>query len=424
MENPYFMIKRTPLRSVRIIHFSTADNEGGSARSAYRIHQGLRQRGHTSHMLVRTKVTNDPDVSTVSGSTFGAFLDRLAEKITSRLGYQYWYVPSSRRVLRHPWVKKAQIIQLYNTHGGYFSHRILPVLSRMAPIVWRLSDMWPMTPHAAYAYGCECYQKGPDHCRCDLNWYPAIGRNTKKALWQMKERMYAKSQITIVAPSSWTEKLARESLLLSRFPVHRIPNGVDLSIWYPREKLSARALLQLDPHKKIILFSAHGLDNNPRKGSEFVLEALQRLKGEKNTLVVLAGHGGSAWAKKSPLPVKNLGYLADPKTMAMVYSAADFIVLPSVVENLPNTLLEAMACGTPAVAFDAGGMKDAVRHEQTGYLARYQDLSDFIHGIQLLLQDETLRHQLGRAARILVEKEFDQKKEAERFENLYRSLLG
>lgn len=408
---------------LKILHFSTADNEGGSARSAYRIHNGIRKFGISSRMLVGKKVTDDLDIALVAGSQFGRFFDLFMDRYNRWRGHQYLSVPSSARVPGHPWIRDANIIQLFNTHGGYFSHTILPELSKIAPIVWRLSDMWPMTPHAAYTYGCECYKKGPENCVCELSSYPGISRDTKKKLWAVKEKIYSESNITIVAPSSWIYKAARESILLSRFKVHKISNGIDLNVFYPRDRLKAREKFGIDPQAKVILFSAHGLDKNSRKGSEILIDMLNRLGPQSNVLLLLAGTGGDSFLENVPLPVLRLGYIADRNTMAFVYSAADFIVVPSIVENLPNNLLEAMACGTAAVAFDAGGMGDAVCHLETGYLARFGDRDDFVKGMSFLLKDDELRGQLGKKSHALAREQFDEKKEVESFIKLYESLV-
>lgn len=407
---------------MHILHFSTADNEGGSARSAYRIHTALRSRGHSSHMLVGKKVTDDADVELIAGNALGRYLDIFIDRYNRSRGQQYFSVPSSRRLLAHPWLQQADIIQLYNTHGGYFSHMLLPELSRRAPLVWRLSDMWPMTAHAAYSYGCECYKKGPEVCVCALDSYPGIGRDTKKMLWEAKERVYAQlKNLTIVAPSSFLEKAARESKLLGKFPVVRIPNGIDTRVFSPQNKAEARAALGIPHDVRVVLFSAHGLDNNPRKGSEELKKMLNALGPQKNILLVLVGEGGESF--RVPFPVRLCGYIADRVQLANIYSAADILLLPSMAENLPNNLLEAMACGLPAVAFDTGGIGDAVKHMETGYLARSGDQEDFVKGLQLMMEKDTLRDAAGRAARTLMEKEFSQEKEIERFEALYEKLL-
>lgn len=406
-----------------VLHFSTADNEGGSARSAYRIHRGLKNLGWNSHMLVGKKVTADSDIDLVSGGKLGRFRDLLTDRISRGLGYQYFYVPSSKRILRHPWVLNTKIIQLFNTHGGYFSLKILPELCRRAKVVWRLSDMWPMVPHAAYTYGCECYRKGPDSCICALNSYPQISRNTKHLLWEFKKTIYENCSLNIVAPSSWIEKCAKESLLLSRFPVMRIPNGIDTNLFSPRDKKVSRAKLGIPETAKVMLFTAHGLDRNPRKGSDILLEILQRVGKKSNAFLVLAGKGGESFESNVPFPVHRFGYIADPSMMAAIYSAADISLVPSMAENLPNNLLEGMACGLPTVAFDTGGISDAVIHMETGYLAKSGDTSDFAFGIEKLLDDPVMRSRFAESGRKLIDREFNQILEVQRFAKLYENLI-
>lgn len=411
------------MKKLSILHFSTADREGGSARSAYRIHSQLRARGHTSRMLVGRKTSADRDVDTVFGSLLGKWADAFVESITRKFGWQYWYVPSMRRVLSHPWTAQPDIIQLFNTHGCYFSHRILPLLSRRAPIFWRLSDMWPVTPHAAYTYGCECYRKGVEACVCKLEYYPPIGRDTRRRLWEMKKKIYAQCDITVMAPSSWMYEIAKKSILFGRFPVHHIPNGIDTALFRPISKKESRARLKIDSRSRVVLFVAHGLDNNPRKGCEFVSQAIEALQDRQNLLILLAGAGGDAIASSCRAKTRLLGFVKDPDELARAYSSADVVIAPSRVENLPNTVIESLACGTPVVAFDVGGMKDGVRHMETGYLAQAYDSGDLAKGIEIILADEKLRARLSDGARKLAEKEFKQELEAQRIEKLYYDKL-
>jgi glycosyltransferase involved in cell wall biosynthesis len=405
-----------------ILHFSTADNEGGSGRAAYRIHCGLRELGYRSRMLVGIKVTRDLDVDTVTAGRIAKIADLAADEVTKRMGLQYQIIPSSRRVRRHPWVNDAHIIQLYNTHGGYFSLRMLPWLSRRAPIVWRLSDMWPMTGHCAYAGPCTRWMTGCGNCP-DLATYPPINVDLTAWLWRQKRRIYNQCDLTIVAPSSWTESLARQSPLLSGVEVRRIPNGIDTDVFKPRSREMARSLLDLDPTAKAILFVAQELDDNPRKGGAYLMEALRRLAASAKIEVLLVGIGGESWEKAVPFPVRRLGYVTDDRLMSAIYNSADLIVAPSVVENLPNTVLEAMACGVPAVAFDTGGMADAVRHMETGYLVPFGDVEALAVGIGTLLKDDDLRLRLGRASVGLVRTMFSKQTQAQAFAGLYAEIL-
>jgi glycosyltransferase involved in cell wall biosynthesis len=409
------------VKPLSILHFSAADTMGGAARSAYRIHSGLRALGHRSRMLVGLRASSDPDVDTVWSGELGRLANRFVDETARRFGWQYRFVPSTGRVQAHPWLGEADVFQLFVTHGGYFAQGMLPRLSARAPIVWRLSDMWALTGHCAYSGACERWRTGCGECP-DLETWPAIGRDTTAALWRMKDDLYRRSRITVVAPSSWTERLAKESPLLGRFAVHRIPNGIDLERFRPRDKSGARAALGLDPNAQVVLFMAHGLDANARKGSEDAIEALRRLGPRPNTIVLLAGEGGQSWAGRLPLPVQPLGFVSDEEKLALVHASADLLLAPSRVENLPNTVLEALATGTPVAAADAGGMRDAVRHLETGWLAPVGDAASLAEGMRRILDDPDLARAMAAQSRRLAEQEFARATEIRRFEALYREL--
>lgn len=409
--------------TLSITHLSTADTDGGSARSAYRIHEGLRRRGHVSRMLVGYKHSGDVDVATVSGSRWLQRADEIANRVTQAAGAQYLLVPSAPRTLRHPWLAKPDVIQLYNIHLGYFSYLSLPALSRRAPIVWRLSDQWPITGHCAYSGACERWRAGCGSCP-DLATFPGIGIDTTALAWRLKRRIYESSRITVVAPSSWTESAARASPLFAGCEVHRIPNGLDLDIFRPMDRAVARDLLGLPREPKAILFSAQIAADNPRKGTDLLRRALELLGPRPDLMVLIAGKGAEAWQGSSPQRTISLGYLCDDPSIAASYAACDLVVVPSSVENLPNTILEAMACGRPAVAFDVGGVRDAVRHGETGLLAKAGDAGALAAAIKTLLDDDAARARMGAAALALARAEFATELQAKRFESLYLSLVG
>lgn len=409
-------------RPLTVTHFSTADVIGGSAQSAYRIHSGLRAAGLRSRMLVGFRASDDPDVDTVYADRAGQWADRIANRVTGSMGLQYAFLPSGRRVMRHPWVRDAGIIQLFNTHGGYFSPSLLPALGRRAPIVWRLSDLWPMTGHCAYPGACERWRTGCGACP-DLTTYPALSRDTTAAQFRRKRRLYEDLPMTVVATSSWTEACARQSPLLGHFRILRIPNGLDGDVFRPLPRDEACAVLRLDPSRPVILFAAHILDNNPRKGGNLLIEALRHSTIGPGASLVLVGEGGGSWEGQTPCSLVRLGFQSDPGRLAGIYAAADVVAIPSAVENLPNVLIEAMACGKPVVASDAGGMADGVRHMETGYLAKPGDAADLAAGIEAILGDADLRARMGIAARTLFESEFSAGREIQRFCDLYRDLV-
>jgi glycosyltransferase involved in cell wall biosynthesis len=387
-----------------VLHISQADGGGGSARSAYRLHSTLRELGWGSRMLVGERGGSDPDVRLLKRNTGWRAADRACSAVLDRLDLQYVFYPSSFAVAADPWFREAAVVQLYNTHGSYFSHSALPFLSRRRPVVWRLSDQWAFTGHVAYSYDCERWRDGCGSCPY-LSEYPRLRRDTTAALWRWKDRVYGRSRLTIVAPSTWLERLARESPLLRRFDVRRIPNGVDLDLYRPRDR-SPR-------ERPVVLFASAWLDDR-RKGGHLLREALARLS-DLDFELVSAGD-------RAPLG-RALGVLG-PEELARAYADADVFVLPTLAENLPNTILESLACGTPVVSFDVGGVGDAVRHLETGWLAAPGDAAALAQGLRALLTDPELRERLGRNGRALAEREWASDLEGRRFAELYEELLA
>jgi glycosyltransferase involved in cell wall biosynthesis len=407
---------------MNILHISTEYNLGGSGRAAYRIHAGLRQRGHTSRMLVGTRVMGVPDVGPIWRSLPWRAADWVARRMTEAMSLQYLFLPSSWNLLRHPWFRDADIVQLYNTHGGYFSHSVLGVASREKPIVWRLSDMWPFTGHCCYAYDCERWKTGCGSCPL-LADDPALRTDRTAQLWRIKRRLYERANIHLVVPSRWIAGLAAQSPLVGHWPRHVIPNGVDLNIFRPISREAAREVFGLPQGEPVVLFSSVETKAY-RKGGTFLVEALSRLRSrtKKPFRLLVVGHDAHEWHTTASVPVTAVETIKDDQLLAVMYSAADVFVHPALADNLPNGVLESLACGTPVVAFDIGGVSDAVRPLETGYLARYKDADDLAHGIGVILDDEGLRVRMNAICRDVAESEYGMDLQTDRFEALYADL--
>lgn len=409
------------MAKLSVLHLSTYDNFGGSAKSARKIHQGLRRLGVDSKMLVHKKTTSDPDVDLIAKGawklgdlTVGGGLDRL--------GLHYLLYPSSFALLNHPWYRNADIVQLYNTHSGYFSHSVLPRIGKSKTLIWRLSDMWPVTGHCAYSGPCEKWKTGCSQCP-DLATYPPVPRDTTKLLWNWKRLLYARTPMHIVAPSRWIKEVAEESPLFSRYGKTLIPNGIETGIYRALPKDHCRSILGLPQGKKTVLFLANGLDD-PKKGGSFFIRAMNRLweNGFRDLQVMAVGQNSSGWGKDLQHPVWRHDLVGDDELLAIIYNCADIYVHGAHRENFPNTILEAMACGVPAVAFDSGGVRELIRHRETGYLAASSDAEDLSRGIQWLLEEEDLARKISERCLAAIQMDFTVEKQAGNFIELYGSL--
>lgn len=392
-----------------VVHLSHFDEYGGAARSAYRLHVGLRLLGARSRMIVGSKRGDDPDIEE-HGATLA---DRVADRVGYELGIQYAYFPSTRSLRRHRWLRDADVLQLANIHGGWFSHAALPRLARGKRLVWCLHDMWSFTGHCGYSYGHDGWLKGCGDCP-HLDAYPALRRDRTRLNWQVKQRIYRELELDVVAPSRWLADQASRSPLLGRFPVHVIPYGVDTEVFSPVPRAEARAALGLPEGEAMVLVA--GIE--PRKGSDLLGTILAGAERGAGRPVSLAVAGGTANAEPPPGHITHLLGDLDEPAMRLAYAASDVYLLPTRYDNLPNTVLEAMACGSPIVATAVGGIPDVIEDGSNG-LVRRPDGAALGRAVADLLNDPELGARLGAAARNRARGELTLEHQARAYLDLY-----
>jgi glycosyltransferase involved in cell wall biosynthesis len=401
--------------ALNVLHISESDAAGGAARAAYALHRGLFELGHRSRMLVGRKVTPDPETRSVKRSSAWRVADRAAGVPLDRAGLQYAFYPSSFGVASDPWFRAADVVQLHNLHGSYFGFTALPLLTKRRPTVWQLHDQWAMTGHVAYSLDCERWRHGCGSCPY-LEEYPRLERDTTALLWRLKRATYARSRLTLVATSSWMAGLVAASPLLRGFRCVTIPNGVDTASFSPGPREEARRRLGLPVERPIVLFVASELRER-RKGLALLEEALRGL--EPPPLLALAGRG----AASPGIETRVLGPLGGD-ALADAYRAADVHVVPTLADVLTLTAPESLACGTPCVSFDRGGVTDVVRDGETGLHARFGDAGALGRAIERLLGDGELRERLAARGREVAEAEFPIALQVERYAALYGELAA
>jgi glycosyltransferase involved in cell wall biosynthesis len=268
------------------------------------------------------------------------------------------------------------------------------------PLVWTLHDMWafcgaehysPDGPQARWRHGYDAANR------------PAGDRGLDMDRWTWKRKRKAwRNAMHIVCPSNWLARCARESALMHEWSVSAIPNTLDLNVFKPQDRGFCRAALNLPADRRIVLFGAIGGGQDPRKGYDLLLEALRHLAARDEAQVILCTIFGESEPHPSPglpVPTRWMGFLHDDVVLALLYGAADVMVVPSRQENLVQTGTEAQACGCPVVAFDGAGIRDVVQHLETGYLAEPFDAADLASGIAYILENGARRLKLGKAAR-------------------------
>lgn len=406
---------------MRVLHVNQSDLGGGAGIAGYRLHEGLLRAGVESRLLVGDLKTDQERVARVPPPNYR--LRNALSHLTSRQGLNYLNLTGSFAIPEHPFYRYADVLNFHNLHSGYFNYLALPKLTADKPAVWTLHDMWSFTGHCSYSYDCTRWQTGCGACPYP-GTYPGIVKDRTRWEWKLKQWVYRRSQLAFVAPSRWLAARARASLFGDR-EIRHIPYGLDTEGYRPRERALCRAALEIPADKRVVMFAAASL-RETRKGGDLLVAALQKLPAALRSEVVLLaiGSGGETLAREAGLAAIALGYVSSPSLQSLVYSAADLFVLPTRADNLPLVLQESLACGTPVVGFDCGGVSDAVRPEQTGYLARAEDAGDLARGIDTLLSDPTGRDRLSRTCREVAVTEYGLELQARRYLDLYAHLLA
>ncbi|MFQ3615152.1 MAG: glycosyltransferase family 4 protein [Cyanobacteriota bacterium] len=414
---------------MKILHLSTFDTIGGAARAAYRVHQGLHEIGADSWMLVQKSVSGDRTVlapKTFLGQVAGrlrAEVDSLALRPYPRVNKAVFDIQRAPNPLQHRIQQiNPDIINLHWVLNSYLPIEVLPRFQK--PIVWTLMDMWPFTGGCHYTQECEHFQQSCGTC-------PQLGsskfNDLSHRIWQRKAKAWSNLNLTIVAPTQWLSDCARASSLFKDLRIEVIPFCLDTRIYKPIDRQAARAALNLPLDKKLILFGAISATQDRRKGFHLLQPALQQLAQtelRQQAEVVVFGSSKPESPVDLGFPAHYLGHLNDDVTLALAYSAADVFVAPSLQEAFGQTASEAMACGTPVVAFKGTGLADIVDHQHNGYLANPFEIEDLAQGIRWILGHTDSEQSLRLAARQKAEQGFALELQARRYLDLYQDLLA
>jgi glycosyltransferase involved in cell wall biosynthesis len=295
------------------------------------------------------------------------------------------------------------------------------LLSKSTPLVWTLHDMNPFTGGCHYDTGCGRFREQCGVC-------PQLGsrkqNDLSRQIWQRKQkafRLLPKNCLHIVTPSKWLGEQLSQSSLLSQFPRSVIPNGLDTEVFQPRNRRVMRDALGISIHAKVLLFVADGA-NDPRKGLKLLTNALK--DSESHSEIVLLSLGSGKPDEFTRYPHIHVQTIQDDRLLSFVYSCADVFVAPSLQDNLPNTVLESMACGTPVVGFRAGGIPEAIHDGKTGLLAAVGNVEDLRRAVMEVLERDQMREEMSQNCRRQVLEEYRLETQASRYLKLYQELLG
>ncbi len=408
---------------MKALLLSTSDIDGGAARAAYRLHRGLQTIGVDSQMLVRDK--HSQDRTTISGKTkiaqLGANLDGLPLQLypTRPMFSPQWFPDAIAPKVAG---LSPDIINLHWICGGYL--RIETIAQFDKPLVWTLHDMWPFTGGCHYSQECDRYT---DSCGACPQLSSSKNRDLSHWVWQRKAKAWKGSGLTIVSPSVWLAECAKSSSLFQDIRIEVIPHGLNTEKFKPVAQQTAREILNLPLNKQLVLFGvAPSATGDPRKGFHLLQAALQKLsQSEWKERLELVVFGSSQPEKPLDLGFKThyLGQFHDDISLALVYSAANVMIVPSIQEAFGQTASESLACGTPVVGFNATGVKDIIDHQQDGYLATPFEIEDLAQGIVWVLEDSDRYQKLRDRAREKAQQEFTLELQAQRYLSVFSQLV-
>ncbi len=411
----------------------------GSGTAALRLHQGLQAAGVDSRLWIkRPKRGGMPAINGVRALDWPQSLGPGRAAAWLRKQLAKWQLKSAQRgrppgceVFGTPWLPQAtpldrgvlagNVLHLHWVNGLIDWPSFFAAVPDDLPIVWTLHDMNPITGGCHHADDCRAFATACHTC-------PQLGRrgpgDLAQAGFATKLAAYRGKKLHLVAPSHWLEKHVRRSALMSgAASVQTIRNGLDLAVYRPLDQSAVRRQLDLPADRLLIGFGAASL-KNPRKGAAEVLGALERLPDPDRVCGMALGAKRLPDARRPRPAIVTFGYVDDPQRQAAIYSAMDVFVLPSWAENLPQMAVEAMACGTPVVAFDVGGVPEIVRSGETGWLVPLRDCQGLTERLTWCLDHPPELRRLGQLARQAIEREFDLSATTAAYQRLYTAALA
>ena len=440
---------------MRIVQVSTHDIIGGAERVAWTLFSAYRALGHDSWLVAGQKLGDDPNVVTMPNREASTLWTRFWLDLSQRLqaarqrpftaalagaanavasprkaltryrGIEDFGYPGTWRLLSMN-DTRPDVLHCHNLHGDYFDLRALPWLSREVPLVMTLHDAWLLSGHCAHSLACERWETGCGHCP-DLTLEPAVRRDATAYNWRRKRSIYEDSRLHVATPSKWLMSKVERSMLSTAIAEARIiPNGVDTSVFRPGDREAARVSLGIEPTARVVLVAATSVRQNPWKDFTAAREAV-RLAAESLAQhdVVLIALGDEAPPERAGLAeIRFLRHELDADAVALHYQAADVYLHPARADTFPNTVLEALACGTPVVATAVGGIPEQITEGATGFLVPAGDARALAERLAQLLSDAALRAELGKRGVETVRSRFDVRHQVDAYLAWYEELIG
>lgn len=394
----------------------------GAGIAAAQLHAGMIKAGMDSRMVVYKKAVGDACEALPERKIVMRTLDRIAEAVNKRLNA----VPLTNVSSLFWSFQDREVLNFHSISMRWFNLHKLNMLARRHELVLTMHDMsygTALCHYTSYFGDCTNWTTGCGDCPV-VSANPHSVSDFSRAIFRRKRNIFLKAGVTVVTPSRWMYEFAKKTPMLTDLRIEHIPNGVDTDLFKPIDQEHARAVLGLPLNRRVLAFVASN-PKNPRKGFQHLPPLFERLKELPNLSLLVVGDLKPEMAADlaKQWPVHYLGLVRDPRLMRLVYNASDLFLLPSEADNLPNTMLESLACGTPVVAFEVGGIPEAVKNDLTGFTAPLGDYDALAAGMKRLLSDEESMARLRESCRRFALANFSLELLANRYYELYQSLI-
>jgi glycosyltransferase involved in cell wall biosynthesis len=435
------------LGHLTLMQVNTMDRGGGAEQMALALHDAALQRGGRSSFVVGRKFTDRQGVIEMPHGRWWRGWNGVARRFAHRdhvralaksvadpmrvvnylRGAEDFQFPATHRLLGLL-PDRPDLVHLHNLHGGYFDLRFLPRLSRSVPTVVTLHDAWLLAGHCAHSLDCQRWRTGCGKCPY-LDLPMRVRRDRTATNWLSKQAIYRQCRLHIATPSRWLMNKVEQSMLAEGIVEARvIPNGVDTEVFCPGNRQAARRALGLPADAQILLSTGHAIHKNPWKDMATVLSALERLNVNLQThqapLIFLALGQQTPPQRVGRVQVLGVPYVDDVGRVAEYYRAADIYVHAARADTFPLAVLEAMACGTPVVATEVGGIPEQINNGQTGLLMPLGDHIALADAMTRLLDDEQMRVRLGKAAAAHASQHYSLRRVTDEYSRWYETLAA
>jgi glycosyltransferase involved in cell wall biosynthesis len=418
---------------MKILLVNTSDSGGGAAIACKRLLDALTLKGHEVNLLVMNRKTQKNNTFAYKKGLFNQYLSFL-RFIYERFSFIFREKDKSVRfafsianmgvdITKNNLFKEADIIHLHWINGGFLSlNSIHKILNSSKPIVWTLHDMWFFTGGCHYAGQCIAYKTECKNCPMLSN---PSGNDISNKIFNIKRNYFSNHTLNIVTCSQWLSNEAKSAALTADANIQSIPNPINTDLFSPKEKHFLRNKYNIESDKFIVLFGAANI-NDKRKGINFLIDALNYLAIEEsvcdNIQIIIFGKNKQLDISLFPFKVYNMGLISTYEKIVDLYSMSDLFVLPSLEDNLPNTVMESLSCGTPVVGFNIGGVAEMIDDNINGAIALEISAESLAKAILRVIKNPKIKT-LGIEARDKVKRSYNNSLIAEKYTTFYEEII-